>query len=182
MYTSHLWVFAVCYLQFICHPDISLVFLNKLSTLYWLFVYYQLDALYIFDCLYMCWLVAPHLWCCILTAWCIVYISVWMLTLRTQLLVYMHFHGISVLYQLAINYAHYQPYLYEFIVVYSTSNKLLPHFLFLVNLHTIHNRKHKDKLIGDTENSKLRMLIICFLYNRTFMQIFSSSRETFKCE
>ena len=72
-----------------------------------------------------------------------VYISVWMLTLHTQLLVYMHFHGISVLYQLAINYAHYQPYLYEFIVLYSTSNKLRPHFLFLVNLHTIHNRKHK---------------------------------------
>ena len=47
------------------------------------------------------------------------------------------------LYQLAINYAHYQPYLYEFIVLYSTSNKLRPHFLFLVNLRTIHNRKHK---------------------------------------
>ena len=47
------------------------------------------------------------------------------------------------LYQLAINYAHYQPYLYEFIVLYSTSNKLRPHFLFLVNLCTIHNRKHK---------------------------------------
>ena len=71
--TSHLSFlffvfFAVCYLQFICHPDIFLVFLNKLLTLYWIFVYYQLDALYIFDCLYMCWLVAPHLWCCILTA------------------------------------------------------------------------------------------------------------------
>ena len=26
--------FAVCYLQFICHPDIFLVFLNKLLTLY----------------------------------------------------------------------------------------------------------------------------------------------------
>ena len=26
--------FAVCYLQYICHPDISLVFLNKVSTLY----------------------------------------------------------------------------------------------------------------------------------------------------
>ena len=69
--TSHLWGFAGCYLQFICHPDISLVFLNKLSTLYWIFMYYQLDALYIFDCLYMCGLVAPNLWCCIilLTAW-----------------------------------------------------------------------------------------------------------------
>ena len=28
------FLFSMCYLQFICHPDISLVFLNKLFTLY----------------------------------------------------------------------------------------------------------------------------------------------------